>query len=352
MVYINGAASVSAQQWTEASNFNSEVIVYNQTYIKALKPKYKDFIKPMEVRRMSKTVKNSIVASSLALRQAKCEMPQAIIVGTGQGVVTDTQKFLEKLLDDKEKFLTPTAFIQSTHNTPAATIAARLKCHAYNYSYINRGHSFDNALQDALMHIAEGKTDILVGGSDEMTEQYFGIMRKGGWWKQNNLEGETVFNSTTKGAFCGEGSHFFLLSSEKNQTTQSELVDIHTFSGEKTPKNIKDELNSFLQKNKLQLSDVDMVLQGYSGDSESDSLYHNLSKTIFSQLPVGGYKHLSGEHSTASAFALWLANAILVSNTKPDFLLINNHNVDEVNNILIYNSYFNINHSFLLLKSV
>lgn len=352
MPYIIGAASVNPQRWTEPENFSSDISTHKEVLINSVKPEYKAYLKPMEARRMSKTVINSIVASSLALSQANCKMPQAIIMGSGLGVVNDTQKFLEKLIDDKEEYLTPTSFIQSTHNTPAATVAARLKCHAYNYTYINRGHSFENALQDAFLHIAEGKTDILVGGSDEMTRQYFEITRKAGWWKQDDLLSDKIFESQTSGALCGEGTHFFVLSPEKKSGSQSELIDLHTFYGPANAQQTKRELDNFLSDNHISLSDIDLIMQGYSGDAETDSVYHNLHETAFADKPVAAYKQLSGEHYTASAFALWIANALLYTQKNPDFLLVSDRKPAKLENILIYNHYFDINHSFILVRKV
>ena len=88
----------------------------------AMEPPYKDYIPPAAIRRMSKSVKMGMVAASVALEQAHLT-PQAIFVGTGMGCLQDSEKFLKTLLDNQEQHLTPTAFIQSTHNTVAGQIA-------------------------------------------------------------------------------------------------------------------------------------------------------------------------------------------------------------------------------------
>ena len=304
----------------------------------------------MQARRMSKTVKNSIVAASLAMKQAQIESPEAIITGSGLGVVGDTQNFLEKMLDNDEQFLTPTSFIQSTHNTPAAHIAARISCHAYNFTYVNRGHSFENALQDAEMQIAEGKTQILAGGSDEMTEQYFFITQKAGWWKDAPINSEDIFDSETNGALCGEGTNYFVLSKEKSELTQSCIDDTDTFYKPQSIDYIKNRINNFLKKNGRTLEDIDLVLLGNSGDFPSDAVYKDLQNSLLSQNALGGFKHLCGEYHTASAFALWLANAILKTQNLPKFIRLNAKEPKKLEKILIYNHYFNINHSLMLVS--
>jgi NAD(P)H-hydrate repair Nnr-like enzyme with NAD(P)H-hydrate dehydratase domain len=60
------------------------------------------------IRRMSKTVKMSSVASQYALKEAGIENPDAIIVGTGMGCSQDSEKFLKNVIDNHEEFLTPT----------------------------------------------------------------------------------------------------------------------------------------------------------------------------------------------------------------------------------------------------
>ena len=114
---------VSAQK-TFDSEFLSEVSV-NETenVLYAQQPSYKEMIPPAMIRRMAKGVKMGIYASTKALEEAGIEQPGAIITGTGMGCVEDSEKFLKAILDNDEQFLTPTSFIQSTHNTVGAQIA-------------------------------------------------------------------------------------------------------------------------------------------------------------------------------------------------------------------------------------
>ncbi len=136
---------------------DDDFLASEDEYLQSIKPDFKAVMNPIEARRMSKTVKNGIICSQFALQQADIEIPDAIIVGTGLGIITDTQRFLESMLENDEQFLTPTSFIQSTHNTVAAQIALRIKCHNYNFTYVNRGFSFESALHDGIMHLNEGK---------------------------------------------------------------------------------------------------------------------------------------------------------------------------------------------------
>ena len=305
--YINGAASISPQNSLNFNEFIKEMLVYENEFLKSVKPNYKEFMKPIEARRMSKTVKNGIICSAIAMREAEIEMPDALIFGTGLGIVSDTEKFLEKMLEDNEQYLTPTAFIQSTHNTVAGQIANRIKCHNYNFTYVNRGFSFESALLDAVMHINEGKKNILFGGGDEMTEHYHRIIKKTGMWKQFPVKNTDLLNYETGGALCGEAVSFFVLSDEKKQETFAEFKDLKMFYKPENISKIKSEIIDFLNKNDIQQSDIDLIITGHSGDEENDAIYKQVLSNFFSETPASYYKHLCGEFQTANAFAFWTA---------------------------------------------
>ncbi|NPA68250.1 MAG: 3-oxoacyl-ACP synthase [Chlorobi bacterium] len=350
--YINGTASISPQNTLDYGNFLNGINEYEDIFLKSVKPNYKNYMKPIEARRMSKTVKNGIICSRIAMQEAETDMPDAIIFGTGLGIVSDTEKFLEKMLIDKEQFLTPTAFIQSTHNTVAGQIAGRIKCHNYNFTYVNRAFSFESALLDAVMHIKEGKKNILVGGGDEMTEHYYRIIKKTKMWKQQATKNTNLLKYENKGALCGEAVSFFVLSGEKKSGTYAELSDLKTFYKPENINETRNNIQSFLQKNNIRTSDIDLIITGHSGNKEDDEIFNELLSYDFPETGAAYYKHLCGEFQTASAFAFWLGANILKNQTYPDFIKLNDKTPDKLKNILIYNHYFNINHSLVLLREI
>jgi hypothetical protein len=92
---------------------------------------------------------------------------EAISVGTSLGCLTDTEKFLQTINTTSGDILSPTAFIQSTHNTIAGQISLELKNHSYNMTHTQNSVSFETALLDGLMCIDEGKNNVFVGIADE-----------------------------------------------------------------------------------------------------------------------------------------------------------------------------------------
>ena len=351
-IYINGATCISPQNTLDFNEFSKNKVLENENeFLQSVKIDYKPFMKPIEARRMSKNVKNGIVCSHSAMQQAKILMPDAIIVGTGLGIITDTEKFLEKMIDENEEYLTPTSFIQSTHNTVAAQIALRLKCHNYNFTYVNRGNSFESAIIDSILHINEGKNNVLAGSSDEMTKNYFKITSKTRIWKTGNFKNTEILNTKTSGAISGEGTAFFVISGKKTENSLAQIKDIQTIYKPDTFE-INSTLQNLLSENNSALKDIDLVIFGHNGDFEQDKLYLELQNNTFSQIPQAYFKHLSGEYQTSVSFALWLASNILKTEKYPDFIRLNNKKPDKIRNILIYNHFLGINHTFILLSKV
>src|SRR4051812_39866005 len=155
--YIKGTGIISPQKTFDTTDFLSEIVEHNSNSYKAIEPSYKDFLNPIMARRMARIIKMSIAASAVCFKDASVEMPDAIMTGTALGCLEDTEKFLWSIIVDEEQFLTPTSFIQSTHNTVSAQIALQLKCMNYNFTYVHKGFSFESAVLDALMTLAEGE---------------------------------------------------------------------------------------------------------------------------------------------------------------------------------------------------
>ncbi|MEG2071313.1 MAG: beta-ketoacyl synthase chain length factor, partial [Bacteroidales bacterium] len=194
-MYIIGSGNISIQN-SLGKNRIEEPIAYSEPYVRCVEPNFQDFFTPIALRRMSRIIKRSIAASVVCIKEAGIDCPDAIISGTGLGCIEDTEKFLSALIENEEKYLQPTFFIQSTHNTISSQIAIYLKCHSYNNTYSHRGISFEAALMDAytLFKIGNIKS-ALVGGFDELTPTYFQQLKKLGFWKEHIDNSLEIYNS-------------------------------------------------------------------------------------------------------------------------------------------------------------
>ena len=134
---------------------------------------YREFISPGEARRMGKLMKTATITSLKALQEAGIESPDAIITATAYGMLETSEKFLIDMLENGEETLSPTLFMQSTHNTLSSAIAIRTKCHGYNMTYTQGSESLQWALRDARRLIERGKAKtVLVGCHDEATPTF------------------------------------------------------------------------------------------------------------------------------------------------------------------------------------
>lgn len=348
--YINGLGCISAQETFDTNFLEKAEINTVDTTLTVKSPMYKDYISPAAIRRMAKGVRNGIVASTIAMKEAAVSNVDAIITGTGMGCIEDSEKFLKAIIDNKEEFLTPTAFINSTHNTVGAQIALGLQCFAYNFTYVNNAVSFESALLDAKMKIEEQEVNsVLIGGIDEIASYTSSLFKLAGFIKEENKAPHELLSSNTKGAIYGEGATFFVLENEKKTTTYAEVLDLELIN-KIAINEVESKVIQFLATNGLQVSDLDAVVLGYNGDIEFDPYFHILSETILSNTPQVYYKHLSGEYHTASAFGLWVGAKIIKTQEIPAIVKANNLVKPNYKTILLYNQYRGIDHSFTLIS--
>lgn len=348
-VYINGIACISVQP--ENILEKGKVIEYHENILKALDQDYKSLIKPMMLRRMSTAVKMGLFNSKRALAEAGIENPQAIIVGTGQGCLEDTEKFLQNMITTDEGLLSPTSFIQSTHNTVAGQIALSLKCNAYNMTYTQNSTSLESALIDGIMQLQEASaSNILVGGVDETSEKLTGFQEFDGQLKNEKIRNLDLLRSETAGSIASESSGFFVLASEKTDSSYAEILDVG-IQNRGDISEVSQFLVDFLEKNHLKKSDIDILVSGRNGDQRYLDYYRSVEEQ-FQMSQQLAYKHLVGENNSISAYALWMASKILKLKNIPEIFKLNQIKCEDPEYVLIYNQYLGRNHTFILLKKI
>lgn len=351
--YIKGIGIISPQKTFNTSDFLTEVLEHNSNSLRCIEPSYKEFLNPVLARRMSRIIKMSIAASSVCLKDAGIEVPDAIMTGTALGCLEDTEKFLLAIIENDEQFLTPTSFMQSTHNTVSAQIALQLKCMNYNFTYVHKGFSFENALLDGLMTLAEGEAkNVLIGGHDEMTEKYFRVCDRVGYWKKEIAQTNELIQSKTNGSIAGEGAAFFVLSNEISEKNYAKIRSLKTIYKPESQTEIENNITEILSEKGLTANDIDVVIYGFNGDTRYNEVYDNLKNNYFKNSTSAFFKHLCGEYQTAGSFALWLATMILKTQSLPDAILLDNKKPKAIKNVLIYNSYMNIDHSVYLVSQI
>lgn len=349
-VYIKGIGNISPQNTIDSNIFLDDIVNHDAGFLTSIAPNYKEFINPIQLRRMSKLIKMGISASKLCLKDAGIENPGAIITGTGLGLVGDTEKFLNQVLDYNEEFLAPTAFIQSTHNTISGQVAIALQCFNYNNTYSHRGFSFESALLDGMLLIKDKDAEnVLVGGFDEITPEHHSIVKKTRWVKNETIKSLELLKHKTQGTIVGEGVGFFSLTGEK-ENTYAKIKDIKTIYKPETKEEIEAKISQFLNENDLTKDDIDLVVLGINGNVDTDDIYYHLADNYF-DTNYAYFKHLSGDYHTVGTFALWFAANTIKHQKVPEVARFRKENFTErpIKNVLVYNHFREVDHSIFLL---
>lgn len=349
-VYIRSAGIISPQESFGEKKEYANIREYDGDRMSCIEPDYKNILDPKLIRRMSRIIRMGAAAAMECIVQGENTQPDAIITGTAYGCLEDTVNFLDKLVANKEELLTPTAFIQSTHNTVAAQIALLLKSHKYNNTFVHRGFSFEHALIDALLLMNEGEAaNVLVGAVDEITETSHKILRRFGLYRTNG-KNTGLLETDAKGTMAGEGATFFLLSDKQNNQCLAALDDISNLYDPSEKHDVRLWINQFLEKQKISWSDLDFVLTGKNGDPKHDLAYFDLEKSIGEKCRLLNYKNLCGEYPTAVSFGFWLAAKSLKDRVVP-FCPASEQPVISKGRILLYNRDLSGHHSLILFSA-
>lgn len=347
-LFINGCGSISIQN-AAINECIFSPINYSENYVRCIEPNFKDYLDPIAARRMSRIIKRAIVSAKNAVKESGLENVDAIITGTGLGCVEDTEKFLEAMITNDEKFLQPTYFIQSTHNTISSQIAIHMKCHGYNNTYIHRGTSFENALMDAVLLFNTNEIHTaLVTGNDELTPKYFTFLRRLGYWKNkvdNSLK--IIENNNDSGSFAGEGSVSIVFSDKKSNSSYAKLLGMDLFFKQTQP--IEQKIEQFLAECGLSTSDVSVYMTGMNGDKDNDAVYSEISNKLFSKENTAFYKNICGEYYTSGAFGVMATAYCLQQKQVPAHMMLSGNAKKDSKYILLHNHFRNKNHSLLLL---
>ncbi len=340
--YITGTGIISPQQ-----TFGQRTLPENPKRLAtspgtSIAPDFKSVIPPAKLRRMSRILKMGVAAGMQALSHAKISAPDAIVTATALGCTEDTERFLREMVERDEQALSPTAFIQSTHNTIGGQLALLMNLNHYNMTYTQRGHSFETALLDALMLVEEGSAaNVLLGAVEELIEPVNVLMQRMGIYR-------TAQDAAHRGVVGGEGASFFVLSSSSKQA-MARVVDVKIFH-RLDHSELPDQLCDWLNKHALFAEDVDLIITGRNGNIQVDLAYDSLMTSLFRNTSEACFKPLCGEYQTSVAFAVWMAAVALKNNFLPDYVF--NHSVAarDFQLVLICNHTVDGNWSFTLLS--
>ena len=340
-VFIQAAEQISIQQ-PLSEQWMEEPIRYQDLLVKAINPSFRDYMSPGEVRRMGNLMKRALVTALKVLEETGIEHPDAIITGTSIGSLDYTEKFLDAMVENGEEALSPTYFMQSTHNTVGATLGIYTKTHGYNTTYSHGDLSFDHAVLDAWMQMQLGKIrTALVGGQDEMSELYFSLLQKAGYVGQEGMDP------------CGEVAMSMMLNVNGSPEDLCELAGI-SVGLLSSADQLKNHLTKMLDEAGMTMDDISAVMTGVNGNPSNDQPYREILDSLFLQMPLLHYKHLFGENYTVSALGVYAAAHCLKKGVVPSFLYEDQSvaRCDQPKVILLLNHMKGREFSLILLKKI
>jgi 3-oxoacyl-[acyl-carrier-protein] synthase II len=351
-IYIQGTGCVSPQATAVNGPFPEAVTPWEGNRLKNWDPDYKQWIDVKLIRRMGRVIKMGVAAASLSLQEAGLDKPDAIITGTAYGCLDDTGVFLTKMINQQEEMLTPTAFIQSTHNTVAGQIALMLGCHGYNNTFVHKAFSFESALLDSMMILKEGRlSTILTAAMDELTDHSFNILSRFDLYKKEPVTLSALLRSNTPGTVAGEGAASFVLGTQQRASTMAKLSGLTTLYRPAGKTEIMADIEAFLAAYSCNKEEIGLLITGRNGDVVGDSWYDQVENTLLPQTPVACFKHLSGEYPTAASFGMWMACKILAGQHMPTEVMWRGALPEKRKKVLIYNHHKQTHHSLILLTA-
>ena len=347
MFYIHQSSCISPQQTFEDVDLN---ILFEPTDKKllAIEPRY-DGIPPGVLRRMGKAVRMGVGAAMPLLKNNP--QPDGIIIATVNGGKEDCVKFMNQVIDYNEGLLTPINFVQSTPNAIAAQIGLLTKNHGYNITHSQLGLAFEYAMIDAGMMINENPlSSYLLGAVDDISSFNYNFNEKSGCHKQELASTKNLYQTNSPGYIAGEAATMFLVNgNEKGAVAKVFAVDtLHTTD----EYFMQEKLSNFIKKHLPAGDKIDVLLTGENGDNRLLKYYSHCESLMDNDVTIARFKHMSGEYPTATSMGLWLCCDILQKQHISEHMFKKAAAKTGYKNVLIYNNYNSIQHSFTLVRSI
>ena len=255
-----------------------------------------------KMRRADKFSKMAVIAAFDALNDSGPSIENiddslGIILSTGFGPHVTTFDFLDGYLDYGENAVSPTSFSHSVHNAAASYISSILGVRGPTQTVTDFNQPFQNALLLAQTWLGQGRCkNILLGCVDELGSQMEYVFSKKYKYADDGKIQPFAFSDKPV-IVPGEGSTFFMLSSDSDSQRYCKISSL--------------EFDSSLNKNaNVKILDTD----GMSGD---ETRYKKIVSLNNDSL-LAGYSPVFGSMKINTAFhcaigALMLKNQCVYS---------------------------------------
>lgn len=128
---------------------------------------------PRTIRRLKRLSTMALaLATDACLGRDAERSPRMITMGTAWGALSETHDFLQRLNETQMQFPSPTDFVGSVHNAPAAQIAMMLGAKGANATVSGGDYSFEQALLSAELLTGQNAGPVLLIGADEYHSRF------------------------------------------------------------------------------------------------------------------------------------------------------------------------------------
>ncbi len=297
------------------------------------------WLSPAESRRMSPPSKLAVAASRMALRCAGLEGADprtAVVIATAFGPSTNTEALLKQILFECPEAASPSLFMESVANAPAAQIAIALQARGASVTLCQREAGPLLALGAGAAQIAAGRAgQVLAGAVDEMTPLLHALLDRFGALAQEGEDGRELarpFDRRRDGFLAAEGATVALLESAAGVAGRrgpgggGALARVLAWGSAFDPtappsgwghgeRPLARALRRTLERAGLTPGDVDLVVSGAAGSRDGDRLEAALLRAAWEGAPlppVAAPKGVTGEYGGGH-----LAAAVLAASGAP-----------------------------------
>jgi len=282
---------------------------------------------------MSPPSKLAVAAARMALRCAGLpgtqEEETAVVVATAFGPSTTTEALLKQILREGPESASPSLFMESVANAPAAQIAIATGARGPSLTVCQREAGPLIAVGRAAGEVASGRARrALAGAVDEMTPLLHALLDRFGALARPGPDGEEAarpFDRRRNGFLAGEGAALVVLESEEGLRERGgrALARVLGWGSAFDPAapttgwgsgagTLARGLLRTLRRAGLEPADVDLIVSGASGSRAGDRLEARVLREAWGEIPlppIVAPKSVTGEYGGGLVGAAVLAAA-------------------------------------------
>jgi 3-oxoacyl-[acyl-carrier-protein] synthase II len=291
------------------------------------------WLSPNESRRMSPPSKLAVVAARMALRCAGLPGTEddgtAVVVATAFGPSSNTEVLLKQIFYEGPESASPSLFMESVANAPAAQIAITAGARGPSITVCQREAGPLLAVGRAATEIACSRARRALAGSvDEMTPLLHALLERFGALAQPGRDGDEAarpFDRRRDGFLAGEGSTVVVLESEQDLRNRGgrALARLLGWGSAFDPTapvtswgqgagSLARGLVRTLRRAGVTPADVSLIVSGASGSREGDRLEAQILRQVWVDSPLPSVvapKSVMGEYGGGIVGAAVLAAA-------------------------------------------